>query len=378
MRLTFISLKASRCLDAIDSVFSKRIYTPLLWETSETYEKGVLSLLTTAFCPKSTVSSESASKPSQTTTTVGHHRLLPPLAKNHFPQIASALCQSSSRVRHTRARGVATTAAAMAKSKFEYVRQFEMDDPCLPNCWIVVRIDGKAFHRFSEKHNYMKPNDDRGLGLMTCAAQRVLNEFQDIVLAYGQSDEYSFVFHKSCQVYNRRASKIMSNVVSLFTSSFTMYWSRYFNTQELLYPPSFDGRVVLYPTDDNLRDYLSWRQADCHINNLYNTCFWKLIQEKGLTTTQSHDRLKGTLSSDKNELLFSEFKTNYNNLPELYRKGTVIIRPQDSKILAENNSEDKISMNSPIKWKSSSIVLHTDIIGKAFWEEHSYIMNPKL
>ena len=25
----------------------------------------------------------------------------------------------------------------------------------------------------------------------------------------------------------------------------------------------FDGRVVLYPTEKNLRDYLSWRQADC-------------------------------------------------------------------------------------------------------------------
>ena len=39
------------------------------------------------------------------------------------------------------------TSPAMAKSKFEYVRQFEVDDPCLPNCWVVVRIDGKAFHK---------------------------------------------------------------------------------------------------------------------------------------------------------------------------------------------------------------------------------------
>ena len=27
----------------------------------------------------------------------------------------------------------------------------------------------------------------------------------------------------------------------------------------------FDGRVVLYPTEKNLRDYLSWRQADCKL-----------------------------------------------------------------------------------------------------------------
>lgn len=39
------------------------------------------------------------------------------------------------------------TSRPMAKSKFEYVKQFEADDPCLQNCWIVVRIDGKAFHK---------------------------------------------------------------------------------------------------------------------------------------------------------------------------------------------------------------------------------------
>lgn len=36
---------------------------------------------------------------------------------------------------------------SMAKSKFEYVRDFETDDTCLPNCWIVVRLDGRNFHR---------------------------------------------------------------------------------------------------------------------------------------------------------------------------------------------------------------------------------------
>lgn len=36
----------------------------------------------------------------------------------------------------------------MAKSMFEYVRQFETPDRCLLNTWIVVRIDGKNFHKY--------------------------------------------------------------------------------------------------------------------------------------------------------------------------------------------------------------------------------------
>lgn len=37
--------------------------------------------------------------------------------------------------------------ATMAKSKFEYVRDFEADDTCLAHCWVVVRLDGRNFHR---------------------------------------------------------------------------------------------------------------------------------------------------------------------------------------------------------------------------------------
>lgn len=44
--------------------------------------------------------------------------------------------------------------------------------------------------RFSDKHGFVKPNDERALQLMTTAAQKVMEEFSDIVLAYGQSDEY--------------------------------------------------------------------------------------------------------------------------------------------------------------------------------------------
>lgn len=33
----------------------------------------------------------------------------------------------------------------MANSKFEYVKRFETDDRLLPDCWIVVRLDGKGF-----------------------------------------------------------------------------------------------------------------------------------------------------------------------------------------------------------------------------------------
>jgi tRNA(His) guanylyltransferase len=185
--------------------------------------------------------------------------------------------------------------SVMAKSKFEYVKHFETDTKCLPNCWIVIRLDGKGFHKFSEIHKFERPNDKRGLDLMTRAAASVFEDLNEICFGFGHSDEFSFVFKKTSCVYNRRQEKLLTLVTSKFSSAYVFYWNEYFENVKLEYPPSFDGRIVLYPTDQNLRDYLSWRQADVHVNNLYNTVFWSLVLKKNMTTKEV--RKTGSLST---------------------------------------------------------------------------------
>lgn len=66
----------------------------------------------------------------------------------------------------------------------------------------------------------------------------------------------------------RRASKLVSLVASLFSAAYVRFWPVHFPDTPLAATPLFDGRAVLYPADSTLRDYLSWRQADTHINNL--------------------------------------------------------------------------------------------------------------
>jgi tRNA(His) guanylyltransferase len=84
---------------------------------------------------------------------------------------------------------------------------------------------------------------------------------------------------------------------------------------------------------------------EAHINNLYNTVFWALVQDKGQTAAQAHESLRvrfvvtcihmfvqinvftqGTVSKTKHELLFNGFGINYNNLPARFRKGSVLVR----------------------------------------------------
>ncbi|XP_036144318.1 uncharacterized protein LOC105834016 [Monomorium pharaonis] len=68
----------------------------------------------------------------------------------------------------------------MVKSKFEYVKKFERDDSCLPDCWIVIRIDGRNFSKFCNAHQFVNV---AALELMNRAAITVMEDFKEIILA---------------------------------------------------------------------------------------------------------------------------------------------------------------------------------------------------
>ena len=89
--------------------------------------------------------------------------------------------------------------------------------------------------RFCKAHDFEKPNDKRGLDLMDACAmvsktsksaeslhkllsrhlncklpQEVLNTFGDVRLGFGQSDEYSFVIHKSSSLYGETCLQVQA------------------------------------------------------------------------------------------------------------------------------------------------------------------------
>ncbi|KAF2758673.1 histidine tRNA 5'-guanylyltransferase [Pseudovirgaria hyperparasitica] len=271
----------------------------------------------------------------------------------------------------------------MANSKYEYVRLFEQPDALLPNTWIVVRIDGRGFHKFSKKYDFEKPNDRRAVDLMNAAARGVMQELHDLVLAYGVSDEFSFVFHPSTTLFERRESKLVSTIVSTFTSYYVFSWGKYFEGVDLAPPlPTFDGRAVCYPSVGNLRDYLSWRQVDCHINNLYNTTFWNLVQKGGMNTTDAEKELAGTVSADKNEILFSRFGINYNNELDVWKKGSVLFREvglstEPSTAVPVPVTKTAINKDAKLKKKAQVIIMHTDVIKDEFWQRRPWILSGK-
>ena len=159
-------------------------------------------------------------------------------------------------------------------------------------------------------------------------------------------------------------------LTSCFAANYVRWWGDVMGPgRPLRATPVFDGRAVCYPNAATLRDYLSWRQADCHINNQvgrrlppsrqpprghtaalpgviaqcrhppfspgsschhpgllptpanpqYNTPYWELVKS-GVAPAEAQATLAGTDAGFKNELLFTRFGINYNELPAQFRK----------------------------------------------------------
>jgi tRNA(His) guanylyltransferase len=263
-----------------------------------------------------------------------------------------------------------------------------------------------ASPRFTDAHQFVKPNDIRGLHLMNKCAQACMLSFSDIIMAYGESDEYSFVLRKDSVMYSRRESKISTSIVSCFAANYVFHWAACFPDTVLQYAPQFDSRVVCYPSLRNLRDYFSWRQADCllpffifilffpfrtfphyfsfspltadttgHINNLYNTTFWALVQKGGLTTHEAEQALVGSFAADKNEILFGRFGINYNNEPEMMRKGSTVLRLEHEesvvKMCPKSKDDPTLEGRTVTRKRRAPAIVHLDMIGDAFWTTHA-------
>ncbi|PWA94480.1 tRNAHis guanylyltransferase [Artemisia annua] len=340
------------------------------------------------------------------------------------------------------------------------------------NRWIVIRVDGCSFSRFTEVHEFEKPTDEQALTLMNSCAMAVFKEFKGIVYGYGASDEYSFVLEKNTELYQREGrlnktlkelpfdscSKLASAICSSFTDAYVSKWKEFFPKKELQYPPRFDGRAVGYksyklirdylswrqvdcklcvsravkniiftrrlnktlkelpfdscsklasaicssftdayvskwkeffpikelqyaPRFDGravgyksyklIRDYLSWRQVDCHVNNRHNTCFWALVKS-GKSRREAQTRLQvnyvsvgqsrisfslGTSTKEKYQMLSQEFGIDYNQLPLKFLNGSSVF--WDDK---EVNGEKKL------------VVEYPNIIKDDFWHEHPLII----
>lgn len=154
----------------------------------------------------------------------------------------------------------------MAGSQFEYTREYEQWNALLPQTYIVVRVDGRGFSKFADTHGWAKPWDDRALRLAESAAKECMSQIPECTFAYGQSDEFSFLLPASTRSFERREQKLITTFASAFAAAYSALYPKHFDGSEMQSYPSFDARAACFPSRKAVRDYFSWRQADCTLS----------------------------------------------------------------------------------------------------------------
>jgi tRNA(His) 5'-end guanylyltransferase len=180
---------------------------------------------------------------------------------------------------------------------------------CLPGAWIVLRLDGRGFTKFTEKQKYEKPFDPRFRDLMIHTSHELLEEMQAIY-AYTESDEISLLFRREWGMFDREVEKIVSVSAAMASSTFTHACSQ---------PVQFDSRIWLGATDDQVVDYFRWRQSDAARCAINGWSYWTLRKE-GKTARQATHVLDGQGSRFKIDLL-SERGIPFESLPGWQMRG---------------------------------------------------------
>ncbi len=68
-------------------------------------------------------------------------------------------------------------------------------------------------------------------------------------------------------------------------------------------------------------------------------------------------------------MLFTKFGINYNILPQIFRKGSIVFKkPVDEKVL------DSTTNTEVTRTKKRVVTEHEDIISNDFWGKYSYIL----
>jgi tRNA(His) guanylyltransferase len=179
----------------------------------------------------------------------------------------------------------------------------------LPGAWVVLRVDGRGFSRFTEAH-YEKPFDPAFHALMLQTARTLLEELQG-VYAYTESDEISVLFRPEWKLFDREVEKLVSISAGIASATFTLASQQ---------PAHFDSRLWLGVDVAQVIDYFYWRQADAARCALNGWCYWTL-RKAGNSVAAATTALKKQSVAAKNELLF-QHGINFNDVPAWQRRGS--------------------------------------------------------
>lgn len=130
------------------------------------------------------------------------------------------------------------------------------------NSYYIVRVDGKAFHTHTK--GMERPFDYDFVQNMNAATLQTCKRLHNVVLAYVQSDEVSFLltdFEKHEKT--PYLGGVVQKIASITAATMSVEYNKVAQACEV-----FDGRVFSLPNTVEVYNYLLWRQQDAMRNSI--------------------------------------------------------------------------------------------------------------
>lgn len=196
------------------------------------------------------------------------------------------------------------------------------------NSKIIVRLDGRSFHKLARDLNLVKPYDENFYRVISEVCRDLFEEFS-AEFVYTFSDEISLLLNQI--PFDGRVEKINSVIASFTSSSFVMHYDTQFKK-----PPAFDSRIIPI-NDGDILNYFKWRQDESW-RNCVNSHGISHLKNK-YSNTEANDKINGMNLNDIHELLF-ENGINLNDV-ETYKKRGIAVYRKNKKVVGFNKKENK-------------------------------------
>lgn len=223
----------------------------------------------------------------------------------------------------------------------------------------VVRLDGRAFHRFTRDMGFVKPFDRRFSDAMASVSEQLLSSSgMEPSFAYTFSDEISLFFPRV--PFGGRVEKIDSVCASYAASALTLALG-------LTEPVAFDSRVILADVPATIA-YLAMRQREAWRNHINGYCQQTLIRE-GMTATQAARALRGMKGPAMHEMMF-ERGVNLAKTPAWERRGIACYRTEVIKEGYNPVTDETVATTRRVVVTDDDLPLFSDAEGEAFLRTH--------
>lgn len=187
---------------------------------------------------------------------------------------------------------------------------------------ILLRLDGRDFHRFTTILNLERPFDEKLKECFVNASKRFMEKSGfDTELTFTFSDEVNFLLMQNLP-FNGRVEKILSIATSTFTSFFFNEIIGTFPHLEAESFLGFDSRIVKVNKQEEIMECLKQRQSDCFRNHNNAFAQWCLIK-KGIKTKEIDRILRNKKSEDLRQLCL-EFGIDLNQTLTWQRRGILL------------------------------------------------------